>query len=197
MEKNRVKILSVKKNEIIVSVKKSQRKQIVLSILIIFAFVCLGVLNFNNFGTLISNVYNPVNSLYSDNSDIVFTNGALVSDNMSFYVPIVANYKIMQNGVIEFEVNNSIMVKACESGIVDEIGVSNDGIKYIKIKHSETIYSVIENVDIVGVAESTIVKRGQDIATAKLGDRLNFYIVKDGVNIDNIKIESSKIVWQS
>ena len=197
MEKNRVKILSVKKNEIIVNVKKSTRKQFALPILTIFAFICIGIINIGNFGSYIANVYNPVNSLYSDNSDIVFTNGVIVSDNMSFYVPIVANYKIMQNGIIEFEVNNSIMVKACESGIIDEIGTTNDGIKYIKIKHSETIYSVIENFDIVGVAESTIVKRGQDIATAKLGDRLNFYIVKNGVNIDNIKIESSKIVWQN
>jgi fatty acid desaturase len=50
MEKNRVKILSVKKNEIIVNVKKSTRKQFALPMLIIFAFISIGIINVGNFG---------------------------------------------------------------------------------------------------------------------------------------------------
>ena len=179
MENNRVKILSLKKNVIKIVVKKKSRPKGYFSIIFIMLFVVVfsfGSKDIKSIGVSMSQIYNPVNSLYNDNSDIVFTNGTINGDNLMFFVPIVGNYEIMQDGTIAFTIKNSIMVKSAEAGIVKEIGTTNNGIKYIKIKHSESVWSLIENVDIVGVEKNEIVKRGQDIATAKEGKIVYFQL---------------------
>ena len=88
------------------------------------------------------------------------------------------------------------MVGACEAGIVEEVGTTNDGIKYIKIKHCLDIYSLIENVDMIGVAKGEVVKRGQDIATAKTGNTVTLRLFEGDTQLTNIKVEQSKIIWQ-
>ena len=40
---------------------------------------------------------------------------------------------------MSFEVTNSIMVKSPENGIVDEIGKTLDGVKYIKTEKNDKI----------------------------------------------------------
>lgn len=200
MEKKRVAILGVKKNEIIVNVyKKHTTMHWSLHILVIVVFLMIftmGNSGIKSVGVTMSNIYNPVSSLYNDNSDVVFTNGILSGENLNFYVPIVADYEIMNDGTIVFEISKSIMIKAPEIGVVEKIGVTNNGVKYIKIKHSENIWSLIENVDIVGVSQNEVLTRGKDIATAKVGEIVYFQIFKDNVKINNLKIESTKIVWK-
>jgi DNA-binding protein len=94
-------------------------------------------------------------------------------------------------------VNNSIMVKSSESGVVEEVGVSLNGVKYIKIKHCLDVQSVIENVDIIGVQEGEIVKKGQDIATAVEGQKIVMKLYVQDVKLTNIELNQSKIVWES
>jgi len=194
----RVSILSVKKNEITIKIKK-KRPYFAYSFVIILAFLLcftFGTSELKSIGISMSQIYNPVSSLYNDNSDVVFTSGSL--NDLSFAVPLMgANYEISSDGTIEFEVIKSIMVKSCEAGVVEDIGVTNNGIKYIKIKHTEEIWSLIENVDIVGVQENDIVKRGQDVATAKEKSKVYFQLYKDNVKITNIKINSAKIIWEA
>lgn len=200
MEKKRVAILNIKKNEIIIKIKKKCRVHLNLSIIVIMAFLLcfsFGNSEIKNLGLSMSNIYNPVSSLYNDNSDVIFTNGTITGEALGFYVPIVGNYEIDMSGTITFEICNSIMVKASESGVIDDVGVTNNGIKYIKIKHSENVYTLTENVDIIGVQRGEIVKRGQDIATAKDGSKVYFQVYKDDVKINNLKIESTKIVWEN
>lgn len=200
MEKKRVAILSVKKNEIIVKVhKKNKLTPFVMLTFIMLAFLAvftMGGSEIKSIGITMSNIYNPVSSLYNDNSDVVFTNGILSGDNLNFYVPMIANYEITSDGTIEFFGGSSIMIKAPEKGVVEKVGITNNGIKYIKIRHSENIWSLIENADIVGVCENEIITRGKDVATAKVGESVYFQIFKDNTKINNLKIESTKIVWK-
>lgn len=200
MEKKRVAILNIKKNEITVKIKKKSRVHFGMCLIIIMAFVLsfsFGSSEIKNIGFSMSQIYNPVSSLYNDNSDVIFTNGTITGEMLGFYVPIIANYEIDQSGTITFEISNSIMVKASEAGVIEDIGVTNNGIKYIKIKHSNNIYTLTENIDIIGVQRGEIVKRGQDIATASQGAKVYFQIYKDNKKIPNIKIESTKIVWEN
>lgn len=200
MEKKRVSILSVKKNEITINVRKKSKVRLNFSIFVILAItIVFGISSgeLKTIGVSMSNIYNPVSSLYNDNSDVVFTNGLLSSENLNFYVPIVGNYELLNDGTIVFTVANSIMVKSPEAGVIKDVGITNNGIKYVKIKHSESIWSLIENVDIVGVKENEIVSRGKDIATAKVGDCVYFQLFENDIKISNIKIESTKIVWEA
>ena len=194
----KVTILSIKKNEITIKIKK-KHPHIMYSCLIIFAFLLcftFGSRELKNIGASMSQIYNPVSSLYNDNSDVVFTNSSITE--LNFVVPLMgANYEIASDGTIEFEVKNSIMVKACESGVIDDIGITNNGVKYIKIKHTEEIFSLIENVDIVGVQKNDIVKRGQDISTAKENSKVYFQLFNGDTKITNIKIHLSKLIWEA
>ncbi len=202
MEK-KVLILSIKKNEIIQQKRKIKRNYLFnLS----FIFICLFTLLFSSSNSIFSNIksnmvqiYNPVNSLYSDNSDIVFTNSnALNKDTLNFIVPIKgSNIEVDSNGTIVMNVVSYIIVTSIESGIVEETGITNDGIKYIKIRHNANVYSLIENVDIIGINKLDTVKSGQDIATAKVGDKVYLQIFKDDNKITNLKIDQNKIIWES
>jgi hypothetical protein len=143
-------------------------------------------------------VFNPVNSLYNDNSGIVFTDGNILSEKLNFTIPIVSSQmEILPDGTIDFIVKNSIMVKALEGGYIDAVGVSNDGFKYIKIIHNEEYFSIISNVDIVGVSSGDLIVRGKDIATSKIGDVVSLRIYRNGVQVSNLNVVGSKIICQN
>lgn len=143
-------------------------------------------------------VYNPVNSLYNDTGELTFTSGvAIEKELLDFIIPIKAkNIDIDVTGSIVFEIGESIMVKSPEAGVVSEIGFSNDGVKYIKIKHGIEMSTVISNLDIIGVVEGEVVKKGGDIATAKEGESITMQIFENNVPLTNLKINQSKIIWK-
>lgn len=201
---NKVMILGVYKHEIVCKKRKRKSGRNYLIYLSSFVIVFILALTFggtglNQVANSMAYIYNPVNSLYNDNSDIVFTNGSVFNnESLNFVVPIKsAEYEILIDGTIIFTPVKSIMVTACESGVVDSVGLTSDGIKFIKIKHSLDMYSLIENVDIVGVQSNEIIKKGQDIATCKVGEKLNFQLYNNEIKLTNIKIDKSKVVWQS
>ena len=199
---NKAKILSIKQNIIeIKTIKKNKSFSIIpiCAFVIVAILLCMSIdsVGITQIASSMCYVYNPVNSLYNDNSSLVFANAGLVTGNTDFTLPIVSNkYEILGNGDIVIEVVNSIMVKAIESGVVEDIGISNDGIKYIRIMHSLDTHTIIENVDIIGVNEYDKIKKGQEIATAKLGDKVVVKIFHMGSKVENIKINQSKIIWK-
>lgn len=198
----RVKILSLKKNEIIIRVKKKQRNYM-WSTLVVVALFFLVFATSNNiltdFRRDIVRVVSPVTPLYSDNSDAVFTSASILEkDIVSLSVPIKnAKYEILSSGEVEFSIGTYIMVTSCDSGIVTDIGTSLDGVKYISIKHNNDIQTTIENVDIIGVKLGDIVKAGQDIATAKTNSKVILKIIQNGNINKNFKIQKSKIIWEN
>lgn len=198
----KVQILSVSKNEIIIVAKKTKKRSLILPILTICLFV--GLFLSNNYISLslkdsVVKVFDPVNSLYSDNSEAIFTSGDIIDkDETSVTIPIKgAGYEILSDGDIEFTVGNSIIVMACSSGKVDKIGVTLDGYKYIQIIHRNGLKSIVTNIEIVGVNEGDIIKSGQDIATARVGDKVRLSLFLNDIQITNLKISKSKIIWEN
>lgn len=197
--RKKVVVLSLTKNEIIIKYKKKKRSMHSISVYVSIGIIVglVGICFSNSFlSGQMAYVYNPVNSLYSDNSNVIFTSGSVVG-KLEFSLPILGAVVENNNGVLQFTIGKSIMVMAPEGGVVSECGSTLDGIKYIKIKHNESICSVIENVDILGVSQFEVVKKGQDIATAKVGEKVNLKIYENDVLIQNLVINQSKITWQN
>ena len=201
--KSKVQILSIKKNQIICKVKQRKLRLVMplCSFLVVgfVAFFTLGGTSISQICNSMCYIYNPVNSLYSDNSNIIFTSAnAIDRESLNFVIPITGSeYSVKSSGDIRIVVDKSIMVKSIENGVVDEIGVTLDGIKYIKVLHCMNIYSLIENVGIVGVEEGDVIKKGQDIATAREGDVVTLKIFDGDIQLSNIKINQSKIICEN
>lgn len=198
----KVQILSIKKNEIVLKSKNKRRKFFIMPIIFISFFIlCFATDNslFGEFRDNIIKAYNPVNSLYNDNSKTIFTSGDLFEkDATNLTLPIKgASYEINSNGTIDFVVGNSIMVMACDSGRVDRVNTSLDGKKYVEISHKNGIKTIVIGVDIVGVNVGDIVKSGQDIATVNIGKKISLEIFQNDVQVTNLKIIKSKIVWEN
>ncbi len=196
----KVQVLNITKNEIIIrKPTKLKNHLLIMSLVIIVSIMAIvSRESMSTIATSMTHVYNPVNSLYNDTSSIVFTSGlAIEKELLDFIIPIKStNTNIDSTGVITFKVGNSIMVKSSESGIVESVGITNDGVKFIKIRHSLDISSLLEGVDIVGVGENEVIKKGQDIATAVEGSSVRFTILENNTPISNIKIHQSKIIWK-
>lgn len=197
----RVQILSIKENTIRVKVKSARNSILVplcLSTTIMFMLLfSFGGSNIKEVGSNMAYLYSPLNSLYNDSSSVAFASAMLDKENVDFVLPMGGTVaQVGENGDICLVVNNSIMVKSCESGVVEDVGITLDGVKYIKIMHTMDIYSIVENVNIVGVAKGDIVKKGQDIATALEGETITLRLFNKGSQINNIKINQSKIVWE-
>lgn len=197
----KAEIIKITKKEIKIIKKKHKKRYLLgtlfaISIVLICNFVITGD-DLKSLITRVNYVYNPVNSLYSDNSSAIFTSGALIEkEALNFIIPIkTASFNVEDNGEMIFNVVNSIMVMACEDGVVEDTGFTLDGVKYIKIKHTMSVYSLIENVNIVGVAKGDVVKKGQDIATAIQGSQVKLKLYENENIVSNIKINQSKIVW--
>jgi hypothetical protein len=189
---NYVKIISLKKNEIKYVVKVKKKINYYRFIICGMIFVIVFMLTSINYKGVINN---PVNSLYSDNSGVVFTDGYVMNEKLNFSIPIVtSNIDVLSDGTINFLVGNSIIVKAVESGVVDFVGESSDGIKYIKIMHNIDCYSIISNVDLFGVKKGDLVTKGKNIATSKMGSTVSLRMYENEMQISNISVVGSKII---
>lgn len=200
--RNKVQILSVRKNAIIIRKCKRRRNYWLGSICAVSFMICmvivLGGATSKDLARSMSYIYNPVNSLYSDNSNIIFASvNAISRDNLNFVLPMSGSVATLDSsGNISMVVGSSIMIKATEAGVVEDVGTTVDGIKYIKILHCLDVCSVVENVDVVGVSKGDIVKRGQDIATVREGEKITLRLFDAGQQITNLKLNQSKIIWQ-
>jgi len=198
----RVEIVSIKENKILYRTNKGKMNVLVpLCIVCIIGFImCFSFGNeeVQSVGSSMGYIYNPVNSLYSDNSTIMFTSVNMISkDNLDFVLPIISNkVELCESGDIKIVVTNSIMVKAIESGVVEDVGITLDGVKYIKVRHCYDVCSVIENVDIIGIDKNTIIKKGQDVATAKEGKVVTVKLYNNQSQISSLKINQSRIIWE-
>lgn len=200
----KLQIVCMYQNNIILKnqINKLRQKTIVSSIvfcLLIFSccyFKIVGGNNANVWYDSVQSVYNPTSQLYSDEGEIVFTNNSniLVSSG-SFDLPIISGEISVINNQIHIVPKGNIVVSTPCPGVVEEVGTTNDGKKFIKIKHTTKIYSVIENVETVAVTKGQVVKRGDKIATATQNKTLVVSVYKNKKIIENLRIEDNKIVW--
>lgn len=200
--RNKVQILSIEKREIIIKKRKSKKPFVFMTLSLIICIVLFFASNNSLFVDIkesIIKAYNPVSSLYNDNGKIVFTNGEVSEKELtSLMLPIKsASCEILSDGTIEFLVGNSIMVTSCESGKVSDIGQTLNSIKYIEITHKNNVKTIVAGVEIIGVKEGDIVKSGQDIATARVGEKITLKIFQNDSQLNKITISKSKIIWEN
>lgn len=200
-----LKITKLVQNHYMYNIKRIKKvKKSVLSSILIFVISVTVIYGLNIWSnnytsdivSTISYIQNPIDPLYSDMGDIIFTSSGdkviLDCTSSEYAVPVVySKYDIKDSG-IEFTVFGPI-VSAVEKGVVSDIFVVGNNIKCIKIKHSRNVYSVLENVDIVGVNIGAIVDKGQKIGTAQIDSILKLSIEKNGIQM-NLSIKDN-IVW--
>lgn len=160
-------------------------------ICVVFAFLFVYMCNVNMSIDTSVKAFNPISELYREVDVALFVDSA----NVNFIVPIKTDSYILNNDNIEFKVSSSIMVYAPANGVIESI--SNGYDKVIKIKHSDKLFSIIKNVDIVGVKVGDCVKQGMEIATAKPERNIILTIVNDGKNVEGLYLSKSYIKWKS
>lgn len=199
-------VLNVYQRKIInKNVKNKLKKQVIFSI-VCFCFLvsqtmCAKVFldeKANGLITSASKLFNPLIELYSEDEEGYFVNNAnafVASQELTFMFPVRTGEVEVLDGEVLFKVNESIMVYAPEGGIVTECGISNFNTKYIKIMHNEHVFSIIDNVDVIGCNEGDIVKKGREIATAVQNNVIKLKIFNNEENIKNLSIEKNNIIW--
>jgi hypothetical protein len=189
----KINIVSLYKHNIVhKNTTKIQAKNFIISLVVciitVFSFIYLGIVNEDV--KISTNAFNPISELYRDVEVASFVSG----DNVSFIVPIKTEKYVINLDNIEFTSTSSIMIFASCDGVVEDIG--NDKYRYIKIKHTNELFSVISNVDIVGVKIGNIVKQGQEIATVKPNSKVYFRIENNGELIKGLYLNKSFIKWK-
>ncbi len=203
MSIRKVEVLTLTKNEIIYkNIKHAKFKQ-VLVMLLVLLLPLTGVF-FSRYGvdhdifTNIANLSNPIYSPFVDNSGVSFVDsvGYEFEDKvLEFQLPLASSSIEVKNNCINITVKENVVVSATESGIVSEVGENADGVKYIKILHSKDIESVIENIAVSGVVVATVVKKGDKLASASVGEKVIFKIFEKGNAVNNIKLTNNVITW--
>ncbi len=202
---NKAEIVNMYKHKIIhKNLKGKLKKQVVFS-LCIFG-VLASVLsyfkifmnkNMEQIFTSASQVFNPLSGLYNENESAIFINSGsyIFTKDLEFCLPVKSGKVEVKNNEVNITVQDSIMVYACEGGIVTECGISNSGSKYIKIMHSESIFSIVDNVDVIGCDQGDVVKKGREIGTCTPNSIVKISFFKDEKIAENIVVEKNVIKW--
>lgn len=202
-----LKVVSLKQNKIKNKyVKVENRKNVLLSAsMIVIIFLCCFALNLSdnttNFSHTFNQVYNPVNPLYNSLGDVVFTgsnaNINLENRHLKFIVPIRCANISTENGNINFVIDSNIMIMSPEDGVISQIGVLLNGEKFIEIMHSNQVVSRFENIDLTGVIINEAVKKGKEVATAKVGETVRFSVFSNSIKQTNLTINKNQIIWEN
>lgn len=191
----KLEIINLYKHNIVYkNIKNINIKSCLLSLLLcvvaIFSFCYLANVN-NDVKSSIS-AFNPISELYRDIEVASFVSGASVN----FIVPVKTEKYVVNFDNIEFEITSSIVIYSPANGVVEEIGNYNHNAKFIKIKHADNLFSIINNVDIVGVKVGDIVKQGKTLATAQCGDMIIFSIENDNKKVEGLYLTKNFIKWK-
>ena len=186
-----LKVTNLIQNNYIYRYKKTTRyKNKNLVITMVMFILCISVVYGLKISTsyaddiisTISYIQNPIDSLYSDIGDIVFTSAGekiILKKDLDFVSPIIYGNCSALDNCIEFDVASPVIC-SMEKGVVSDIYIIGNNVKCVKIKHNRNVYSVIENVDVLGVNIGAIVEKGQKLGTANIGEKLRAYIEEFG-----------------
>lgn len=207
MEYQKLKIINLKQNIYeykvfkpkIIKTNRKMFSSIFLFVVVFFTYCCLNNINYMNANSVVDTatyIYKPTNPLYFDMGNIVFTNGlnkVVLKEKAFKFKPVVnyVNYQINENN-IDFYVEENIGLYASEAGVVSDIYVESNNVKCLKIKHSKSTYSIIKNVNILGVHLGALVSQGQMIGTVKNNSFVKVYIEVNGI-VQNLKFDGVNI----
>ena len=139
----------------------------------------------------IVSVFQPINEINDSSMNFVPpVNGKIVSYFGESIDPIL-NQKTFQRG-IDILITESQTIKSIADGEVVEIGQGGSLGSYIKIKHSDELFSIYSNCSIITVEQSQKVSKGQSIAEYNISaDKSNpyfhFELWVDGNVVDPLK----------
>ncbi len=204
---NNAEILNLYKHTI--NYKKQQHKSKKLSafmfvFVIMMPIVTFGAMKLYNqdfdqdYLSTVYSYYNPFYSPYYEMGDVAFTSNGyvfLVTKDLEFGYPVTFSKAEVENGQVNLEVSDNILIKAPEDGVVSKIGKTQNNVNYIKINHGGNVETIIENFEVMGLKEGAVVKKGKEIATAKLGDTVVFKVVADGVIVTDYELKDNVIEW--
>ena len=145
---------------------------------------------------------NPITQLYGNMGGVINTSNTVrnsfnTEKDINLVMPFISNNVQVQNNGIDFVVDSNLVVSAAYEGVVETVGLSVDGQRFIVIKHTRSISTRYENIDIAGVRVGDIVTTGQNIATASSGNTLTFRVLINTVPASSYTITGNSIVWEN
>lgn len=177
----------------------------VVFLLIFTHFLCY--FNVSGYKTTIKNIFSGVINAFNPD-DIVSE-----EDNNFFFVFNINEYinlgsqkplltmpsdeeVVIENGVVTFKIKENLTIKSAGAGIVRDVGILENGLKYIEIRHSGNIVTRYENLKIVGVGINFNVRKISIVGTCEAETDFIFKIYKNNKLIEEIEIENGEITWQ-
>lgn len=145
-------------------------------------FAVLSAGDFKN----VAQTVNPINELYHDVQVATFVS----SDVVNFILPVKSSEIENKNDELVISVGDSIMVIAPAGGKIVEAGN-----KVIKIRHTDSVYSLVSGVNVCGVKVGENVKQGKEIATALQGDKVTISIWENNKKVSGLYVYKSFIKW--
>ncbi len=200
----RIQVVNLYKHNIVYKNIHNRALKQTLASIGVFVFLFGGImvskysssLNLGSYYDTVAAVINPIEKLYNDTGNIIFASTNTVSaKDLKIIVPIKCEKLEIKNGTINMTVGDSIMLSAPENGVVEQIGTLLNGRKFIKISLANNFYCVIENVDVVGVKEGEIVKKGKDIATLLKGEVVKMDLFENDHKLTNISVNKNLVEW--
>lgn len=174
------------------NIKKINQKNFILS-LIMFVVITGSLLYLTRVNSYVNDLVtnaNPISELYREVDYLSFVDVS----STNIIAPIKTDETTQNSNNIEFKVVASIMIYAPANGVV--VGINNGHNKSIKIRHASDLYSIIENVDIIGVKVGDVVKQGKEIATAEIGSKIKLMIEYKNKIVEGIYLNKNFVKWK-
>ncbi len=199
---NHMQITNLYKHNIkYINVCKIQTRQTVKSFAVfVMLLLCvgyMGVVNADYFSAMQS-VVAPFEQLYNDTADIIFANtSGILSKDLKIILPIKCNSYEIIDGSINMVVGDNIMLISPENGVVKQTGDLLTGGKFIVITLANNFECMLENIDVIGVKEGDIVKKGKDIATCTKDKVIKMTLFENGQKLTISNINKNYVQWIS
>ena len=128
--------------------------------LLMFLVLGIGIID-GEYKDILSQVMYPITSLYSDQNDLQFTwsDSVLVEGELAFQMPMLSSDIKVVDGNLIIKSETNAIVKSIEAGVVLEVSSDLYEVRYVKVQHTSSIFSIIENIDIVSVKEGDAVTK--------------------------------------
>ena len=141
--------------------------------LLMFLVLGIGIID-GEYKDILSQVMYPITSLYSDQNDLQFTwsDSVLVEGELAFQMPMLSSDIKVVDGNLIIKSETNAIVKSIEAGVVLEVSSDLYEVRYVKVQHTSSIFSIIENIDIVSVKEGDTVTKNTILGTSKINENV-------------------------
>lgn len=187
------------------------KKTMLFFIVLIFFIVLHFSLYFNNFNykrvvdSVSENIFHGFKFLEKemseDDGNIFFVSSSgefinLGTKKPTLTLPSGEKYEY-ENGVFIFNIKENLTIKASGCGVVKAVGMLENGLKFVEIRHSNNVITRYENLKVVGVGQNYNVKNVNVIGTCEEESGFIFKVFKGGKLLTDIVVENGEIKWEN